>query len=128
MTNNLVENIIPSQPIVDKKSDPRTLKSRLQWGDPAFTIVDVRDRQTYKNGHIMGALWMKMDNLADTAMQSLSRSRDIYIYGANDAETKRAAQTLICAGFENVSELKGGFAGWKAIGGSTEGIVESIAN
>ncbi|MEO1378327.1 MAG: rhodanese-like domain-containing protein [Cyanobacteria bacterium J06635_10] len=128
MTNNLVENIIPSQPIVDKKSDPRTLKSRLQWGEPAFTIVDVRDRQTYKNGHIMGALSMKMDNLADTAIKSLSRSRDIYVYGADDAETKRAAQTLIRAGFENVSELKGGFAAWKAIGGSTEGIVESIAN
>lgn len=127
MNNNSV-NIIPSQPPVNNKSDVRVVKSRLQWGEPGFTIIDVRSRQTYNNGHIMGALSMKMDNLADTAIKSLSKSRDIYVYGADDAETKQALQTLICAGFENVSELNGGFPAGQAIGGSTEGIVESIAN
>ncbi|NJO61554.1 MAG: rhodanese-like domain-containing protein [Richelia sp. RM2_1_2] len=127
MANNPLENIIPSQPPVDqKKSDVHTLKSRLEWGEPAFTILDVRDRQTYNEGHIMGALPMIMDGLGDTAAQSLAKSRDIYVYGASDTDSAQAAQALRSKGFENVSELKGGLSAWKAIGGPTEGIVESM--
>ncbi|MBF2017543.1 MAG: rhodanese-like domain-containing protein [Rivularia sp. T60_A2020_040] len=127
MANNPLENIIPSQPPVDqRKSDVHTLKSRLEWGEPAFTILDVRDRQTYNEGHIMGALPMAMDGLGDTATQSLAKSRDIYVYGASDADSAQAAQALRSKGFENVSELKGGLSAWKAIGGPTEGIVESM--
>ncbi|NJL81354.1 MAG: rhodanese-like domain-containing protein [Nostocaceae cyanobacterium CSU_2_110] len=127
MANNPLENIIPSQPPVDqRKSDVYTLKSRLEWGEPAFTILDVRDRQTYNEGHIMGALPMTMDGLGDTAAQSLAKSRDIYVYGASDTDSAQAAQALRSKGFENVSELKGGLSAWKAIGGPTEGIVESM--
>ena len=123
---NPVENIIPNQPPVHKnKSDAHVLKSRLEWGEPAFTILDVSDRQTYNEGHIMGALSMSMDGLGDAAAQSLAKSRDIYVYGATDQNTTEAAQALRSKGFENVSELKGGLAAWKAIGGPTEGIVES---
>ena len=126
MANNPVENIIPDQPPVNqKKSDAHTLKSRLEWGEPAFTILDVRDRPTYNDGHIMGAVSMSMDGLGDTAAESLAKTRDIYVYGASDADTTQAAQALRSKGFENVSELKGGLAAWKAIGGPTEGIVES---
>ncbi|MGB6299947.1 MAG: rhodanese-like domain-containing protein [Rivularia sp. (in: cyanobacteria)] len=126
MANNPIENIIPDQPpVTQKKSDAHVLKSRLEWGEPAFTILDVRDRQTYNEGHIMGALPMSMDGLGDAAAKSLAKSRDIYIYGGSDQETTQAAQALRSAGFENVSELKGGLAAWKAIGGPTEGIVES---
>ena len=126
MANNPIENIIPSQPPVDqKKSDVHVLKSRLEWGEPAFTIIDVRDRQTYNEGQMMGALPMSMDGLGDAAAQSLAKSRDIYVYGASDADTTQAAQALKSKGFENVSELKGGLGAWKAIGGPTEGIVES---
>jgi 3-mercaptopyruvate sulfurtransferase SseA len=32
---------------------------------------------------------------------------------------------LRSAGFVHVSELKGGLAAWKAVGGPTEGIIES---
>lgn len=126
MANNPVENIIPNQPPVDKKkSDAHVLKSRLEWGEPAFTILDVSDRPTYNEGHIMGALSMSMDGLGDAAAKSIDKSRDIYVYGANDGDTTQAAQALRSKGFENVSEIKGGLAAWKAIGGPTEGIVES---
>jgi rhodanese-related sulfurtransferase len=126
MANNPIENIIPNQPPVDqKKSDAHVLKSRLEWGEPAFTILDVRDRPTYNDGHIMGAVSMSMDGLGDAAAESLAKTRDIYVYGASDADTTQAAQALRSKGFENVSELKGGLAAWKAIGGPTEGIVES---
>ncbi len=124
--NNVVGDVIHSQPPIDAQSDVHQLKSRLEWGEPAFTILDVRDRTTYNEGHIMGSMPMPMDELVDRATPALAKSRDIYVYGANDEETNQAAQALRSAGFERVSALKGGLAAWKAIGGATEGIVESM--
>jgi rhodanese-related sulfurtransferase len=124
--NNVVGDVIPSQPPIDPQSDVHVLKSRLEWGEPAFTILDVRDRMTYNEGHIMGSMPMPIDELVDRATPSLAKSRDIYVYGANDQETNQAAQALRSAGFEHVSALKGGLAAWKAVGGPTEGIVESM--
>ncbi len=123
--DNLVGGIIPPQPPIEAQSDVHALKSRLEWGEPAFTILDVRDRMTYNQGHIMGAMPMPTDQLQERAVASLDKSRDIYVYGANEEETSQAAQILRSAQFVHVSELKGGLAAWKAIGGPTEGIVES---
>ncbi len=125
MNNNLVGGIIPPQPPIEAQSDAHTLKSRLEWGEPAFTILDVRDRNTYNQGHIMGSMPMPIDELVERAGASLDKSRDIYVYGASEEETAQAAQQLRSSGFEHVSQLIGGLAAWKAIGGPTEGIIES---
>lgn len=123
--DNLVGGIIPPQPPIQPQSDVHELKSRLEWGEPAFTILDVRDRNTYNDGHIMGSMPMPIDELAERAVSSLAQTRDIYVYGENEQQTAQAAQTLRSAGFVHVSELKGGLAAWKAVGGPTEGIIES---
>ncbi|AFZ55931.1 rhodanese-like domain-containing protein [Anabaena cylindrica FACHB-243] len=125
MNNNPMSGIIPQQPPIEAESDVHVVKSRLEWGEPAFTILDVRDRSTYNEGHIMGAMPMPIDDLTDRAIDSLDKSRDIYIYGTNQGQTAQAAQLLRSAGFEHVSQLKGGLGAWKAIGGPTEGIIES---
>ncbi|NJM72716.1 MAG: rhodanese-like domain-containing protein [Scytonema sp. RU_4_4] len=123
--DNIAGGIIPPQPPIEPQSDAHVLKSRLEWGEPAFTILDVRDRYTYNQGHIMGAMPYPIDELVDRAVSSLDKSRDIYVYGENEEQTSQAAQSLKSAGFVHVSELKGGLAAWKAVGGPTEGIVES---
>jgi rhodanese-related sulfurtransferase len=125
MVNNLVGGIIPPQPPIQGQSDAHVVKSRLEWGEPAFTILDVRDRNTFNEGHIMGAMPMPIDELVKRAVPSLDKSRDIYVYAANEEEAAQAAQQLRSNGFEHVSQLIGGLAAWKAIGGPTEGIVES---
>jgi rhodanese-related sulfurtransferase len=126
MSKNLVDNIIPQQPPIEAESDAHVLKARLEWGEPALTILDVRDRQSFNEGHIMGAMPMPSDELVNRASSSLDKSRDIYIYGANDGETAQAVQSLRSAGFEHVSLLRGGLAAWKAIGGPTEGSIEAL--
>ncbi len=123
--NNPIGGVIPPQPPIDPQSNAHELKSRLEWGEPAFTILDVRDRMVYNDGHIMGAMSMPMDKLVEIAKNTIAPSRDIYIHGETDAETAQAAQQLRSAGFEHISELKGGLPAWKAIGGPTEGIIES---
>ncbi|MBD2430923.1 MULTISPECIES: rhodanese-like domain-containing protein [Fischerella] len=125
MDNKIVENIIPSQPPIESQSDAHVLKSRLEWGEPALTILDVRDRQVHNQGHITGAMPMPLNELVDRATATIAKSRDIYVYGSNDEETAQAAQLLRNAGFEHVSELRGGLPAWKAIGGATEGVVEA---
>ena len=123
--NNPLGGVIPPQPPIDPQSNAHEPKSRLEWGEPAFTILDVRDRMVYNDGHIMGAMSMPMDKLVEIAKNTIAPSRDIYIHGETDAETAQAAQQLRSAGFEHISELKGGLPAWKAIGGPTEGIIES---
>ena len=124
MTNNPLGNIVPPQPPIDAQSNAHELKSRLEWGEPAFTILDVRSRDAYNDGHIMGAMPMPMDML-ERVEPTLAKSSDIYIYGETDEETAQVAQKLRADGYVHVSELKGGLPAWKAIGGPTEGVVES---
>jgi rhodanese-related sulfurtransferase len=98
------------------------LKSRLEWGQPSFTILDVRDRQSYNKAHITGAVSLPIEDLAKRAKSSFHWQRDIYVYGENDAQTSQAAHILKEAGFTSVTELKGGLAAWKTVGGATEEI------
>jgi rhodanese-related sulfurtransferase len=125
MNNNVLGGVIPPEPPIKAQSDVHAVKSRLEWGEPAFTILDVRDRSIYNQGHIMGAMPMPIDQLVDRAVPALDKNRDIYVYGRTEEETAEAARILRSAGFTHVSELKGGLAAWKAIGGPTEGIIES---
>lgn len=125
--DNLLDGVIPPQPHIKAQSDVNELKSRLEWGEPAFTILDVRDRSEYNDSHIMGAMPMTKEELVERAKSSLALSRDIYVYGETEEETAAAAQQLRSAGFEHVSELKGGLPAWKAVAGPTEGIIDSQA-
>lgn len=123
---NAIPDVTPTPSGMKAQSSGQDLKSRLEWGEPALTIIDVRDRLVYNQGHILGAMDMPLDSLAERATASLQPTRDIYVYGETDEESAVAAQKLREAGFQSVSELKGGFAGWKAIAGPTEGTAEAV--
>lgn len=118
-------DITPTPSGFKPQSSANDLKSRLELGEPAFTILDVRDRDTFNNGHILGAMSMPLDELVERAKSSLESNRDIYVYGESDEETAQAASQLRQAGFFKVAELRGGLPGWKAIHGPTEGVEES---
>lgn len=120
-------NITPTPPGLKTESSVHDLKSRLEWGEPALTILDVRPRDVYNLGHIMGAMEFPIDELVELARNNFEAKRDIYVYGASDEETAQAARLLREAGFINVAELKGGLEAWKQVGGSTEGVDETRA-
>jgi rhodanese-related sulfurtransferase len=114
--------IIPTPPPLRAQSRVYDLKARLDWGDPALTIIDTRDRSEFKCSHILGAIPMPLNELVERAPCSLEITRDIYIYGETDEETAEAATKLRAAGYQNVSELRGGVAAWKAVGYPIESI------
>ncbi|MGK7953620.1 MAG: rhodanese-like domain-containing protein [Xenococcaceae cyanobacterium] len=102
-------------------SSAQALKERLDWGEPALTILDARDNETYLQEHILGAMCVSSEDLQTRFMNSLSKNRDIYIYGDNDTQAELVADKFREEGFTNVSQLQGGLAGWKAVSGATEG-------
>ncbi|NJM99817.1 MAG: rhodanese-like domain-containing protein, partial [Phormidesmis sp. RL_2_1] len=102
-------------------SSPSKLKARLDWGEPALSIVDVRDRKAFNYERIMGAISMPISELVKRAQSSFESNRDIYICGDSNEQAFEAATQLQSAGFERVSTIDGGLPAWKAIGGSIEG-------
>jgi rhodanese-related sulfurtransferase len=122
--------------IVDKLPIPKTpssvtsiyasvheLKSRLNWGEPGLTILDVRDRETFEDCHIMGAMNVPADMIPDAVQHSLQAKRDIYVYGE---QATSVVESLRSAGFEHVAELQGGLSAWKEVGGSIEGTETNV--
>lgn len=118
-------NITPTPPGLKKESSVHDLKSRLEWGEPALTILDVRPREAFNDSHVLGAMDFPLNELVDLAQKNLEPVRDIYIYGANEQETEQAVGLLQGAGFQSVAALKGGLQEWRAIGGPTEGNIDA---
>jgi rhodanese-related sulfurtransferase len=102
-------------------ADVNDLRTSLLWGQPAFTIIDVRDRSTYNQNRITGAISMPLNDLESRVQYTLHRERQIYIYGENDSQSAQGVRTLQFLGFSAVAELSGGLPAWKSIGGATEG-------
>ena len=109
-----ISEVIPTPPEATIKASAQSLKERLQWGEPSLTIIDARDRESYLEERITGA--MLIDDVSD-----LPDNREIYIYSSSDEQTAKVASDLRQKGFESISQIQGGLAGWKAIEGATEG-------
>ncbi|ELS05280.1 Rhodanese-related sulfurtransferase [Xenococcus sp. PCC 7305] len=114
-------NLIPIPAPLKSQSRAYDLKERLDWGEPALTIIDVRTREAFNVSHITGAVSLPMDELVDRALSNFELIRDIYVYGSTNEETALAVAKLREAGYQNLSELIGGLAGWKAVGYPIEG-------
>lgn len=114
-------NVTPVPPGFHSEATAYEVKSRLQWGEPGLTIVDVRDHDAFNHCRILGAITLPMDKLEEIASFALLPKRDIYVYGSNNEETATAANQLRQMGFDRVAELKGGLDSWKEIGGALEG-------
>lgn len=97
------------------------LLKRLNWGEPALTIIDARSRQSFNAERITGAV--SRDQVSE-ATQSLEHQRDIYVYGDGDGanQATEVVNQLRQAGYQKVALIEGGLSAWKAIGGPTEGV------
>lgn len=110
----MTSGIFPKAASFKEKSRVYDLKSRLDWGEPALTIIDVRDRASFNGGHIMGAISFPSEELVNRVKATLEIDRDIYVYSHTDEETADAAARLREAGFERVAEITGGLGAWRA--------------
>lgn len=103
------------------------LKTRLDWGEPALTIIDIRDRDLFNERHVAGAISIPASELVNRTLVNFELERDLYVYACTDEEASVAAGQLRAAGYEKVSVLRGGVAAWKAADFPVETTSKAIA-
>ncbi|MEM9163998.1 MAG: rhodanese-like domain-containing protein [Cyanobacteria bacterium P01_F01_bin.4] len=113
---NTVFGVFPKPDPLKPVSQVYDLKTRLDWGEPALTIIDIRDRTAFNAQRITGAISMPFRELVERAKQAIPTQRDIYVYGTTDTEAADAVTLLKQAGYRNVAQLRGGVAAWRAVG------------
>ncbi|MGF1535381.1 MAG: rhodanese-like domain-containing protein [Elainellaceae cyanobacterium] len=119
-----VTDPLPTPPDMDQTVSANTLKERLNWGEPALSILDVRSKESFDDERILGAINVSADSLVGDVSEkhALEANRDLFVYGSSDEAASEAAGQLRQAGYKKVAAVKGGLTAWKACGGSVEGI------
>jgi molybdopterin/thiamine biosynthesis adenylyltransferase/rhodanese-related sulfurtransferase len=81
------------------------------------TIVDVREAEEYRQGHLPEAVHLSRSFLEMQALSKLpDREAPLLIYCAGGIRSLFAADSLRKLGFEQVTSLKGGFQAWRDAG------------
>ena len=79
-----------------------------------FKLVEVLSEESYKQGHIPGAINIPLDKLSGLAKKRLKKTDTIVVYCANygcHASTK-AAQQLLSMEYKKTVDFKAGKQGW----------------
>ncbi|HAP4487564.1 rhodanese-like domain-containing protein [Enterococcus faecalis] len=74
-------------------------------------VIDVREKDTFDAGHILGARSMPYSMLK-TTIGSLRKDQPVYLYDQKKALSVRAANLLRKNGYTDIYILKGGYDGW----------------
>jgi len=76
-------------------------------------VIDIRDPESYRNGHIRGAEHLDNNGIADF-IQSREFDDPIVVCCYHGNMSQSAAQFLIEQGFDEVYSLDGGYEVWAA--------------
>ena len=97
---------------------PEEVEALLEKNGNGLTVVDVREGDEYREGHLPDAVHLPRGFLELQADSKLAGKRDapIIAYCAGGVRSLFAANTLRQMGFQNVSSMKGGFSRWKQNG------------
>jgi NADPH-dependent 2,4-dienoyl-CoA reductase/sulfur reductase-like enzyme/rhodanese-related sulfurtransferase len=82
-------------------------------------LVDVRTKKEYKEGHIEGAVNFPLDEIREQ-LEELPKDKTIYIYCQQGLRGYLAHRILRQNGFNDLYNLSGGYALWKACHLETE--------
>ena len=92
------------------------LSTHLANGN-GFTVVDVRERDEFVQGHIPGAVFIPRGYLElQIEQHQPDRDKPVVVYCAGGVRSALAARNLKEMGYSNTISLIGGFNGWKNAG------------
>ena len=95
------------------------LRERLEAGEEVI-IIDVREDQELRaSGIIPNAQHFPLRQLP-SRWEELKHANEVVCYCAGGARSYNAAMLLRERGIFNATSMEGGFATWRAIGGSSE--------
>jgi adenylyltransferase/sulfurtransferase len=88
-------------------------KKQLERG-AHWTVLDVREREEYRDGHLEGALSLPRGFLELRVEEAVpDKSTLLLAYCASGVRSLMAARTLKDMGYEHVVSLAGGYTAWK---------------
>lgn len=76
------------------------------------TIVDIRDRDSYLNGHINNSIHLTGNN-AEDFLATLDREKPLIIYCYHGKSSQNAVQFFAEKGVAAVYSIDGGFEAWR---------------
>ncbi len=85
--------------------------------DHGATVLDVREKEEYREGHLQGALSLPRGFLEIRVEEAIpDKQAPIIAYCAGGTRSLIAARTLKEMGYTNVVSMTGGFTAWKNVG------------
>ena len=91
------------------------VKGLLAGRNPGeYSLVDVRQPGEYEQGHIPGALFIPLGELAERANE-IDRAKPAVLYCRSGNRSRAAAAILLEAGFSDVVSMDGGIHAWKGL-------------
>ena len=92
------------------------VKDRIER-DEQWAVLDVREREEYREGHLDGAIPLPRGFLEMRVEETLpDKTRPIIAYCAGGVRSLIAARTMQEMGYANVSSMSGGYTAWKNAG------------
>ncbi|MTD41369.1 rhodanese-like domain-containing protein [Erwinia sp. CPCC 100877] len=97
--------------IMAKRSAKTITEDEFKEGMRKAQIIDLREKDSFDGGHILGARNMPYTTLK-TTMNSIRKDQPVYLYDQKKSLSIRAANQLRKQGYKNLYILKGGYEGW----------------
>lgn len=104
-----------------KDCDLETLKEGLK--DKSIILIDIRELQDYRSGHIPGALSFPVTQLDMRVVSLLStqgEKKRLIIVGKDNAQSLQAIELLKSVGLSVDTYFSKGFTGWQEAGEPVE--------
>lgn len=92
-----------------KQINPEQAHERLTAG---AVIVDVREADEWRQGHIDGALHLPLSRIAELPQQ-VGRDEEVIVVCRSGNRSSVATGALMRGGYGNVSNLNGGMIAWQ---------------
>jgi len=107
--------LLPAPVLADGFQTPALTPEQLlelQKKTPQPVVVDVRNFNEYKSGHIPGAINIPHNKIA-RQLEKLEGAGHVVLYCSNGRRTRQAEQVLLDNMVDNVFHLQGGLMGWR---------------
>ncbi len=88
------------------------VETKTLMDESQATVVDIRDPQSFQNGHMPTANHISNDNLADFIAEA-DKSKPLVVVCYHGNSSQQAAQFFAEQGFSEVFSMDGGFEAWK---------------
>ena len=87
--------------------------TKAMMAEKHIQLVDIRDEQSYQNGHIRGAIHLDNTTLQDFLLEA-DPDQPVIVCCYHGNSSQSAAAFLSEKGFDDVYSLDGGFEYWRS--------------